>query len=175
MINSIKKKDHEIYKNHIEAEVKSWIKIFKKFATANPSLRKKLEQKIIVYDIGAGCGGAIIALQKLNYLKQAFWIDPNFEAFKGHLAYCGYKKSFFTKNNITVINKDGLDSSIDYSQAELVIKTFNGWIQWVDVIPNLKKGTNCISSYLPDNSCNGLLTAKAYYNSGGNQYMLLKK
>lgn len=179
-IESIKLKDHESYYNHIQIEIESWTKLFQTLCKRDKEFNNLLTKKIVVYDIGAGLGGAIIALAKLNFLKEAYWIDPNFEAFKDHLNYCKINNHFFKKNNIKVIKKDGLDKSIDYNKADLIIKTFNGWISWDDILDKKislqKQDYYIITSALPDNSFNHHVLKNIYNTTNsGNNYILFKK
>lgn len=179
-IESIKLKDHEAYYNHIHRDIEVWTKLIKNLMNRDPEFKKLIQNKITVYDIGAGLGGAIIALAKMNVLKEAHWIDPNYKAFKEHLDYCEFNSSFFKKNNIKIVRKDGLDQSIDYNKADLIIKTFNGWISWNDILKTRinsdKKELYIITSILPDDSfANHSLDIIYNTSNMGNNYCLLKK
>lgn len=126
----------------VEDSVSGWLKIVK--ALPNKKYR--------VIDVGAGNGASLIAMAQLGLLKEGYLIEPNFKRWKKPLKKLGYDLDFFKKHNIHILEIDGQDLTIPYNKADLVIKTFNGWVWWSDFLSKVKKNCHLIASIVEDDS-----------------------
>ena len=126
----------------IEDSVKDWTKIVK-------NLPKKSYR---VIDVGAGNGASLIAMAQLGLLKEGYLVEPNFKRWKKPLKKLGYGSDFFKKHNIHLLENDGRDLNIPYNKADLVIKTFNGWVWWSDFLSKIKNKCHLIASIVDDES-----------------------
>lgn len=150
----------QVYIDHFHECIEMWTK----------NLAQKIKQlsslhKLIVIDVGAGAGYSLIAMAKLGLIKEAYLVDPNFKNWKKMLKSIGYDSKFFKDHSIHIIECDGRDPAIPYAQADVVIKTFNGWVQWADITPQFKNDCLLVSCIVDKDM--GLQNSQQYTKAKG--------
>jgi hypothetical protein len=116
------------YKEYLVQENKSWQDII------IPALLKVSPGPFIALDIG--CSGAVSlqALFSAKALAKGYGIEPNWVKVQSKMQAAGIEVPNWAQQNITILPIDGLDPQVPYAQANLIIKTFNNWILWEDIL-----------------------------------------
>lgn len=117
--------------NFFKYDVYLWEKVLenliKKTGLVNP----------FVLDIGAATGSSLVALSQIGIAKSVL-VDPNWKLHTKALKKYKINKQYYKKLGIKVMDICGNDKSVPYKEADLIIKTFNPWVKWSDILKRTK-------------------------------------
>jgi len=117
------------YQEYIKHEIKVWEQI------VVPAILPFLPKELTVYDIGCSYGAGLIALRKTDPDFNLFGIEKNAKKlFETKLKPLGFAESYLSDFHIQLMEIDGNDPSVLFSDATLIIKTFNLSVSWKDVL-----------------------------------------
>lgn len=86
-------------------------------------------------DIGGAAGATLVALGKLKLTKHSWLVEPYWQAHSREVLPTGQDTpAFYEPYGVELLTISGDDPLVPYKEADLVIKTYNPFIDWTYVL-----------------------------------------
>lgn len=121
------------YKNRLmNQEIRMWSKVLE-------NLKSHIdEDKLNILDIGAASGNLLLAAFKNKLLNKGFLVDHWWNGYQKEFLLDNKKDDiYYNKKRISIFPINGLDKSIPFHEANMVVMTYCQGIMWDDLYPKI--------------------------------------